>query len=184
MLRDVPFSGFYRHPSITLSGIGINRITVRMTSYFNCGRSGSISETLRYAISLYEYEQITWPVTSHKYGQTALTHPWRPRGSQSGREKRRDKSFQAQVKKPLGMDSHRIISKQSSKCWLLIGHKKCFVLLCPISKQFLLSSFHDTTAIFSPQLPGLFTKLSLPEMKMLSMSQKTGCYQQEQFNLH
>ena len=47
MLRDVPCSGFYRHPSITLSGIGINRITVRMTSYFNCGRSGSISETLQ-----------------------------------------------------------------------------------------------------------------------------------------
>ena len=40
------------------------------------------------------------------------------------------------------------------------------------------------TAIFSPQLPGLFTKLSLPEMKMLPMSRKTGCYQQEQFNLH
>ena len=39
-------------------------------------------------------------------------------------------------------------------------------------------------AIFSPQLPRLFTKLSLPEMKMLPMSRKTGCYQQEQFNLH
>ena len=42
--------------SITLSGIGIHRITVRMTSYVNCGRSGSISETLRYTISLYGYE--------------------------------------------------------------------------------------------------------------------------------
>ena len=47
MLRDVPCSWFYRRPLITLSGIGINRITVRMTSYFNCGRSGSISETLQ-----------------------------------------------------------------------------------------------------------------------------------------
>ena len=29
----------------------------------------------------------------------------------------------------------------SSKYWLLIGHKKCFVLLCPIGEQHLLSSF-------------------------------------------
>ena len=48
------------------------------------------------------------------------------------------------VWKPLmGTDSHRTISKQSSECWLLIGHKKCFVLLCPISEQFLLSSFRE-----------------------------------------
>ena len=45
--------------------------------------------------------------------------------------------------KPLVTDSHRTISKWSSECWLLIGHKKCFVLLCPISKQFLLSSFRE-----------------------------------------
>ena len=53
-------------------------------------------------------------------------HPRRPRGGQSGREKRRDKSFQAQVEKPLGTDSHRTISKRSRECWLLIGHKKGF----------------------------------------------------------
>ena len=41
-----------------------------MTCYFNCGRSGSISETLR--VSLYGYEQITCPVTSRKFGQTTL----------------------------------------------------------------------------------------------------------------
>jgi len=69
------------------------------------------------------------------------THPRRPRGSQSGREKRRDESFQVQAKEPLGTDSHRTISKNSSGCRLLIGHKKCFVLLCPIGEQFLLSSF-------------------------------------------
>ena len=40
-------------------------------------------------------------------------------------------------------DSHRTISKNSSRCRLLIGHKKCFVLLCPIGKQFLLSSFRE-----------------------------------------
>ena len=48
-------------------------------------------------------------------------------------------------------DSHQTISRRSSECWLLIGHKKCFVLLCPIGEQhlliFLVSSY--TTAIDS-----------------------------------
>ena len=70
-------------------------------------------------------------------------HPRRPRGSQSGREKRRDESFQVRAEEPLGTDSHRTISKNSSGCRLLIGHKKCFVLLCPIGEQHLLSSFRE-----------------------------------------
>ena len=60
-----------------------------------------------------------------------------------GRGKRRDESFQAQAEKPLGTDSHRTISKRSSECWLLIGYKKCFVLLCPIGEQHLLSSSRE-----------------------------------------
>ena len=40
-------------------------------------------------------------------------------------------------------DSHRNIFKNSSGCRLLIGHKKCFVLLYPIGEQFHLSSFHE-----------------------------------------
>ena len=70
-------------------------------------------------------------------------HPRRPRGSQSGREKRWDESFQVRAKEPLGTDSDRAISKNSSGCRLLIGHKNCFVLLCPIDEQFLLSSFRE-----------------------------------------
>ena len=70
-------------------------------------------------------------------------HPRRPRGSQSGREKGRDESFQVRAKEPLGTDSHRAISKNSSGCRLLIGHKKCFGLLRPIGEQFLLSSFRE-----------------------------------------
>ena len=66
---------------------------------------------------------------------------WRPRGSQSGRDKRWDKAFQVRAKEPLGTESHRAIFKHSSGCPLLIGHKKCFVLLCPIGELFLLSSF-------------------------------------------
>ena len=50
--------------------------------------------------------------------------------------------MQGRAKEPLGTDSHRTISE------LFFGHKKCFVLLCPISEQFLLSSFcefvHDS----------------------------------------
>ena len=71
------------------------------------------------------------------------SHPRRPRGSQSGREKRRDESFQVWAKEPLGTNSHRTISKNSCRCRLLIGHKKCFVLLYPIGEQFLLSSFRE-----------------------------------------
>ena len=69
-------------------------------------------------------------------------HPRRPRGSQSG-QKRREESLQVQAKEPLGTDSHRTISKNSSRCRLLIGHKKCFLLLCPVGELFLLSSFHE-----------------------------------------
>ena len=58
-----------------------------------------------------------------------------------GREERRDKRFQAWAEEPLGTDSCQTISKQSGECWLLIGLKKCFVLLCPISKQHFQSSF-------------------------------------------
>ena len=68
-------------------------------------------------------------------------HPRRPRGSQSGREKRGDESFQVRTKEPLGTDSHQAISRNSSGCRLLIG--QCFVLLCPIGEQFLLSSFRE-----------------------------------------
>ena len=57
--------------------------------------------------------------------------------------KAQDESFQVRAEEPLGTDSHRTISKNSSRCRLLIGHKKCFVLLCPIGEQFLLSSFRE-----------------------------------------
>ena len=51
--------------------------------------------------------------------------------------------------------------QRSSKCWLLIGHRKFFVLLCPIGEQHLLSSFWSlyTMAIVSPYLSGSLTKV-------------------------
>ena len=92
----------------------------------------------------------TEATTTNIVGPTSLgvvasvcTHPWRPRGSQSGREKKRDESLQVRAEEPLGTDSHRTISKHSSEYRLLIGHKKCFVSLCLIGEQFLLSSFRE-----------------------------------------
>ena len=68
-------------------------------------------------------------------------HFQRPSGSQSGWEKRRNESFQVPAEEPQVTDSHQTISKQLSECWLVIGHRKCFVLLCPIGEQHLLSSY-------------------------------------------
>ena len=124
------------------------------------------------------------------------SHPRRPRGSQSGREKGRDESFQVRVKEPLGTDSHRTISKNSSGCRFLIGHKKCFVLLCPIGVQFLLSSFrefaHDgyclgTLSRFVHLVRAretfISTFLTRNEGTTDESKKRLGCYQQEQFNL-
>ena len=83
--------------------------------------------------------------------ELGLPHPRRPRGSQSGREKRRDESFQVRAKESLGTDSHRTISKNWSGCRLLIEHKKFFVLLCPICEHICWVLFvrSYTTAIVS-----------------------------------
>ena len=117
-------------------------------------------------------------------------HPRRPRGSQSGREKRWDESFQVQANEPLGTDSHQTIS---NNCRLLIGYKKCFVLLCPIGEQFLLSFFrefvHDGYCpVRSPSLcvQGkllLSTFLTRNEGTTDVSKKRLGCYQREQFNL-
>ena len=64
-------------------------------------------------------------------------------GQSLGLGEKARKSFQAWAEEPLGTDSHRMISKRSGECRLLIGHKKCLVLLCPIGEQFLLSSFRE-----------------------------------------
>ena len=121
-----------------------------------------------------------------------LTHLRRPRGGQSGQEKRLNESFQVRAKEPLGTDSHRTISKNSSGCRLLIGHKKCFVL-CPIGEEFLLSSFrefvHDGYCpVPSPSLcvqgKLLFSTFLTRNKGTTDESKKRlECYQQEQLHL-
>ena len=101
-----------------------------------------------------------YPVTSPP--NHLATIPGDPRAvSRVGRKLRARESFQVRAKEPLGTDSHRTISKNSSGCRLLIGHKKCFVLLCPIGEQFHLSSFrefvHDSYC-FDHGLSGSCTK--------------------------
>ena len=83
-----------------------------------------------------------WSTNSRKELQIfQLIASSQTRDSQSGQVKRYDESFQAWEEEPLGTDSHRTISKRSRECWFLIGHKKYFVLMCPIGGQLLLSSF-------------------------------------------
>ena len=88
-------------------------------------------------------------------------HPRRPRGSQLGREKRCDESFQARAEEPMDTDSHRTISKRSSECWLLIGHKNALYYFDQSANSFswVLFVFLYTTAIISPQLPPWFSCL-------------------------
>ena len=45
------------------------------------------------------------------------------------------RNFQVRPEEPLGTDSQRTISKISSRCRLLIGHKKFFVFMCPIGEH-------------------------------------------------
>ena len=62
-------------------------------------------------------------------------------GQSVGSGEKSKRKFSLRTKEPLGTDSHRTISKNSSGCRLLIGHKKCFVLLCPIGEHISMSSF-------------------------------------------
>ena len=110
-----------QHAQISLFDFGMTRLSCTLLTIFIPGSSENNTKLL----------------------YNTQLHRRRPRDGQSGWEKRCDKSFQPWVEEPLGTDSHRTISKQPSECWLLIEHKKCFVLLCPISEQHLLSSFRE-----------------------------------------
>ena len=116
-----------------------------------------------------------------------IHHPRRLRGSQLGLENRCDESFQARAEEPLGTDSHRTISKRSRECWLLIRHKKCFVLLRPIGEQFLLSYFREFVhdRYYLATVARFVHQAFLTRQRNYRWAEKRfGCYQQEQFNLH
>ena len=84
----------------------------------------SISVSSFFLFCFYFFEGAFYCIINKRSSRPfGLSHPRRPRGSQSGREKRRNERFQALAEEPLFTDSHQTISKQSSKYWLLIGHK-------------------------------------------------------------
>ena len=71
----------------------------------------------------------------------------------------------------------------SSECWLLIGHKKCFVLLCPIGEQHLQSSFREFVHECLSRHSCPVRSQSFPNLKRRNyrwVVNRFGCYQQEQ----
>ena len=52
--------------------------------------------------------------------------PRRPRGSQSGRVKRRDESFQIRAKEPLGTDIHDVFDMSLTEAGRLATDRNCF----------------------------------------------------------
>ena len=102
------------------------------------------------------------------------------------------KVFRYGQKSPWVLTLTELMSKNSSGCWLLIGHKKCFVL-CPIGEEFLLSSFREFVhdGYCPVRSPSLCVQGKLLFSTFLTRNERTtdesktrlGCYQQEQFNL-
>ena len=90
-------------------------------------------------------------------------HPQRPRGSQSGREKRRDESFQAQAEKPLVPTLTGPFPDGQANAGSWLGTKNALYYGAQSANSFswILSVSSYTTAIFSPQLPGSFTNCFL-----------------------
>ena len=74
-------------------------------------------------------------------------HPRRPRGSLSvGSGEKAGRKFSSTGKRAPGYRLSPNYFQKFKRMPALIGHKKCFVLLCPIGEQFLLSSFRELYA--------------------------------------
>ena len=116
--------------------------------------------------------------------------------------KAQDESFQVRAEEPLGTDSHRTISKNSSTCHLLIGQNKILCIIVPnrrtVSPEFfpwvrtrrLLSRLlsRHTCPVCSPSLcvqgKLLYSTFLIRNKGTTDESKKRlGCYQQKQFNL-
>ena len=95
-------------------------------------------KTLYFGLFCWKTKRSKFPI----FHQKQWTNPSSETHGQSvGSGEKAARKFSLRAKEPLGTDSHRTISKNSSGCRLLIGHKKCFVLLCPIGEHFSMSSF-------------------------------------------
>ena len=106
----------------------------------------------------------------HFHGPGAWTpchgpgHPRRPRGGQSGREKRRDESFynKHRRKSPWVPTLTGPFPKGQANAGSWLGTKNALYYFAQSANSFFWVLFVSsyTTAIISPQLPGSFTKLS------------------------
>ena len=100
-------------------------------------------------------------MTTNDDGRLTWSHPPRPRCSQSGREKRRDKSFQVEQKSPWVPTLTELFPKIQADAGSWLGTKNALYCCAQSANSFswvlFVSSY--TTAIVSPHLPGSFTKL-------------------------
>ena len=88
------------------------------------------------------FRKISVPlVPVFKFRKVWLNASSETQGQSVGSGEKAGRKFSLRAKEPLGTDSHRTISKNSNGCRLLIGHKKCFVLLCPIGEHISMCSF-------------------------------------------
>ena len=115
---------------------------------------------------------------------------WEAQGQSVGSGKKAGRKFSSKGGRAPGY-------RLSSGCRLVIGHKKSFVLLCPIGEQFLLSSFREFihNGYCLAHMPGSLTKLNVQKKLFFSTlltrnegttdesKNRLGCYQQEQLNL-
>ena len=86
-------------------------------------------------------ETLPLPSLPLNFFWTKLRPSSETQGQSVGSGEKAGRKFLLRAKEPLGTDSQRTISKNSSGCRLLIGHKKCFVLLCPIGEHISISYF-------------------------------------------
>ena len=124
---------------------------------------------------------------SVKWVRKHITHPRRPRGSQSGREKRRNESFQVRTESPWVPTLTEQFPEIQADVGSWLGTKNALYYCAQSANSFSWVIFvcSYTTAIVSPHLPGSFTKLvraretftfyfpNLPETKELPMSRKS-----------
>ena len=140
-----------------------------------CLEMASISR-MRTAISRGEWQP--WTAVS------PLLHARRPRGCQSGREKRQDESYGQ--KSPWVTTLTKLFSKIQANAGSWLGTKNA-LYYCAQSAKSLLSSFREFVhhAYCLATLARFVHQAFLTRQRSYRWVEKHfGCYQQEQFNLH
>ena len=117
---------------ITFIGINPN-ITFPQKTITNVQEGGLRLQNQTLDLTLFSKKSFTICVVMQLW--LNRSHPRRPRGSQSGREKRREESFQERAKEPLGTDSHKF-KRMPAPDW---AQKKKLCIFVPNRRTHLLS---------------------------------------------